>query len=278
MATTYPASIDGYTRPSGASGFNDASATDGTVFADNVYDAVEALETKVGVDASAVATTLDYLVKHGVTPADMLQTGKVTATIATSQNNYNPGGLASASLLMLTASASLLSLTGLAGGVEGRLMWIMNAGASNTITLQNESASSTTTNRFNGGADVKLGSGSAALVRYDGVAGRWNILNAPGAGGAIIYVQGDMRVPTPAQPTSVANKDYVDVAVAAVPVAPDLTPYPVFIQYTAGAWPARSTATSSATKMVIWKGPAATPPSAGGAGAVNGVDIFIAES
>lgn len=46
---------------------------------------------------------------------------------------------------------------------------------------------------------------------------------------------------------------------------------PAFIMYSSG-YPARSTATASATRVVIWIGPVA--PSVGGNGAVDGVDVW----
>ena len=49
---------------------------------------------------------------------------------------------------------------------------------------------------------------------------------------------------------------------------------PAYIQYdtSSSAYPARSTATSSSTRVVIWIGPVA--PSVGGSGAVNNVDVW----
>lgn len=61
MSTNFPTSIDALTNPAG---------TDSVVTVDhaaqhaNANDAIEALETKVGVDSSAVTTSLDYKLKN----------------------------------------------------------------------------------------------------------------------------------------------------------------------------------------------------------------------
>lgn len=61
MAISFPTSLDSLTNPTGANNLNNP---DHATQHSNVNDAVEALEAKVGVDSSAVATSLDYLVKN----------------------------------------------------------------------------------------------------------------------------------------------------------------------------------------------------------------------
>ena len=57
MATNFPASLDGLTNPSSGDTLNAPSHSAQHA---NSNDAIEALQTKVGVDNSAVATSLDY--------------------------------------------------------------------------------------------------------------------------------------------------------------------------------------------------------------------------
>lgn len=57
MATTFPTSLDGLTNPSSGDTLNAPSHSAQHA---NSNDAIEALQTKVGVDNSAVATSLDY--------------------------------------------------------------------------------------------------------------------------------------------------------------------------------------------------------------------------
>ena len=61
MATSFPSGLDSLTNPS--SGDSLSSPSHSAQHA-NVNDAVEALQAKVGVDGSAVTTSLDYKVAH----------------------------------------------------------------------------------------------------------------------------------------------------------------------------------------------------------------------
>lgn len=60
MSISFPTSLDSFTNP--ASGDSQATVNHATQH-DNANDAIAALEAKVGVDSSAVATSLDYKVK-----------------------------------------------------------------------------------------------------------------------------------------------------------------------------------------------------------------------
>lgn len=75
MTTSYPTGLDAFTRPVSGAAHNNPPLT--TVI-DNGYDAIEALEAKVGVDGSAVATSLDYLTKIAL-PKGVLGYAEVTA-------------------------------------------------------------------------------------------------------------------------------------------------------------------------------------------------------
>lgn len=60
MATNFPASLDTLTNPSGS---NTLSSPSHASQHGNANDAIEAIQAKVGVDNSAVATSLDYKVR-----------------------------------------------------------------------------------------------------------------------------------------------------------------------------------------------------------------------
>src|SRR3990167_3196718 len=61
MATSYPTSLDSLTNPTATDPVtNPSHATQHA----NANDALEALEAKVGVDSSAVTTSIDYLLKN----------------------------------------------------------------------------------------------------------------------------------------------------------------------------------------------------------------------
>ena len=61
MAINYPTSLDTFTNPTGSDAMNSVTVPHATQHAD-LNDAVEALEAKVGVNSSAVATSLEYRV------------------------------------------------------------------------------------------------------------------------------------------------------------------------------------------------------------------------
>lgn len=113
--------------------------------------------------------------------------GQLTpAQITSDQNNYSPTGLEFASVLRLDAN-QIRAITGLAGGVDGRVIRIVNvgAGADSTILLRRENASSTAANRFALARDLTLDTGESVTLQYDGAASRWRSLTQPTPTGAV---------------------------------------------------------------------------------------------
>jgi hypothetical protein len=102
-------------------------------------------------------------------------TGDISPTqITADQNDYNPGGLAGASVLRLSTDARR-NLTGLAGGGDGRIVTVVNAGA-NPLGLKNASASSSASNRFDIGSDLVLNAKQACVLLYDATDTRWKLI------------------------------------------------------------------------------------------------------
>lgn len=99
--------------------------------------------------------------------------GTISPTsISANQNNYDPTGLSGAVAVRLSSSGAF-SITGLAGGAQGRLLNLINVGANN-LTLSSESASSTAGNRFIfADGDRVLQPNESVLLRYDGTSSRW---------------------------------------------------------------------------------------------------------
>jgi hypothetical protein len=115
-------------------------------------------------------------------------TGVISPTsLSANQNNYDPSGLSGASTIRQDMTADR-TITGLAGGVEGRIIIITNI-STFQMTLSSESASSTTTNRFAlGGSDAVLPSGASLIIKYDGTTGRWRTVGAtPGLTGGRFF-------------------------------------------------------------------------------------------
>lgn len=61
MSTLFPTDLDAMTNPSSSDKVSFVSHSSQHT---NANDAIEALEAKIGIDSSAVATSLDYLIKH----------------------------------------------------------------------------------------------------------------------------------------------------------------------------------------------------------------------
>jgi hypothetical protein len=108
-------------------------------------------------------------------------TGDISpAQITGNQNDYNPTGLATASVIRLDSDASR-NITGLAGGADGRVIVVHNIG-SNAIVLKNEDAASTAANRFALNADVTLNANQSVPLQYDATSSRWRVLAGTGSG------------------------------------------------------------------------------------------------
>jgi hypothetical protein len=113
-----------------------------------------------------------------------LSTESTPPQLTTSQNNYNPGGVncATSTTLIVSASAAV-NITGLGGGVAGCIMVLINNGT-NTITLRNQSASSSAANQFNIGADFALAANFAVTLKYDATDSFWRQIGGPSAAGS----------------------------------------------------------------------------------------------
>ena len=107
------------------------------------------------------------------------------STITASQNDYNFGTTMWA---RISANASY-QITGLANGVNGRVLILANVGSS-PIELPHESTSSTGANRIitPSGATVTLSANYCAILIYDGATARWRLIayyQVGGGGGTI---------------------------------------------------------------------------------------------
>lgn len=106
----------------------------------------------------------------------------LTLTPAAAQNNYNPTGWdeaepAKATTLALNPSASIV-ISGLAGGVSGRLAILRNTSVDRLIILPDESTDSLAANRFAIRNPVFLLPGASVTLQYDGASSRWRVIAA----------------------------------------------------------------------------------------------------
>ena len=90
------------------------------------------------------------------------------STVNTTENDYSPSGYNSTITLLDIApsTAPSLTLTGLTGGTNGRVIAIRNTRV-NTLIIPGDSASSAIGNRFQANAAVTLGFMDVAIFRYN---------------------------------------------------------------------------------------------------------------
>jgi len=89
VAINYPTSLDNFTNPTGDDSLNSVTVPHATQHSD-LNDAVEALQTKVGADSSAVTSSHDYKIaslETGLTTAQSDITS-VTSRVSTLETSY----------------------------------------------------------------------------------------------------------------------------------------------------------------------------------------------
>jgi hypothetical protein len=102
MATNFPTSLDTFTNPTSSDAMNSVTVPHATQHA-NLNDAVEALEAKVGVDGSAVVTSLEYRVTT-------LENAEIPDTIIDAKGDLIVGSAAdTATRLPVGANATVLT-------------------------------------------------------------------------------------------------------------------------------------------------------------------------
>ena len=124
--------------------------------------------TNVGIGTTNPLTTLDV---NGDLATRM---GTITVTNG-NQNNINIGG---STFVKITSATGNFNVTGLAGGVDGKMVILYNSTNSN-MTFNNNNANSSAGNRIltnTGGNVATSGTGSAILV-YDSAAAAWILVS-----------------------------------------------------------------------------------------------------
>jgi hypothetical protein len=139
-----------------------------------------ALDFHINTNAS-ICSTASGVIVVGVYGANCGSGGGTFRHVATSptqitanQNDYNPGGVSYFQRWSSDAARSVTGLTFTAAQADGQVYVVVNVGAQN-IVLVNQSASSTSANRFlnSSGADITLSANQAADLIYDGTQSRW---------------------------------------------------------------------------------------------------------
>lgn len=117
-------------------------------------------------------------------------TGRLAVTLAGDVNDWNPNHLSSNTIAITTTTDR--NVTGLTGGMPGRLLSLINVGTNGVIHLINESAASLPQNRFKFPTQVNLGPNDSVLIHYDLAAQRWTILNSVALGAGALSTTGSV--------------------------------------------------------------------------------------
>lgn len=156
----------------------------------------------------AIGSPTDFLFSE-----TLRATGDLTPSqITSNQNDYAPTGHADAFNFRLSSDA-VRNITGLAGGVSGRIITLTNIGA-NAILLTDQDSLSSAANRFmfnSGQSPMTLSANESMVFRYDGVSSRWRPLNSA-----------DMANPSFVNLTLSGFQDYEEIASPANPAANNL--------------------------------------------------------
>ncbi|HYB96212.1 MAG TPA: hypothetical protein VEC39_14670 [Vicinamibacterales bacterium] len=90
-------------------------------------------------------------------------------------NNYNPTGFSNCNFLLVTPTGADRSITGMAAGADGDVVYLSNQSTTRSLTLVYESSSSTSVNRFTtpGSTNAVLTPLKTAMLYYG--ANRWNV-------------------------------------------------------------------------------------------------------
>jgi hypothetical protein len=186
-----------------------------STFASSVLAATLTDETGTGLAVFATAPVLTTPTNSGVTTFTdrRRQIGVISPTQITSdKNDYNPTGLAAASVVRVNSDAAR-SITGLLAGIAGDEVLLFNSGSFN-ITLNSQSVSSDATNRFALAADTLLFPNGGVTLLYDGTSSRWRALG----GGSPVSL-------TTASPGSGAAPWFLGTVIPSVTVALTTTNY-----------------------------------------------------
>ena len=176
---TLPIANGGTNGTTATTGFNNLSptTTKGDVIAHNGTNNVRLPVGTNGyllVADSAQSTGLNWTNSPSFTGTVSFNGELTPAAISANTNNYAPTGIDTCNFLRLSASGNF-NLTGIIAPspASNQAIFVVNVGASNSITFKNNDASSTAANRFLLGGDKNVQTDEGILIIYDQTSARW---------------------------------------------------------------------------------------------------------
>lgn len=121
----------------------------------------------------------------GVITGTIKYTGIISpASLSSDQDDWNPTGLSSATIIRISASVDV-SINGLAGGVDGRIIILENISSFNVFVLD-EVGTSSAANRFSLPYDAIIPPNGVVYLQYNGSVSRWRIVST-----GVLQITGD---------------------------------------------------------------------------------------
>ena len=151
--------------------FSNNSATTGerfTVLFDNGISSTNYFEVKEGTGIKLQSSENNIILEGQTLLGDMLS----PTTITTSQNNY--AGLNGGNFGRLSSNASV-TISGIDNGYSGRILPVFNV-STHAISFLDQSGSSTSENRIELPADLRLNQNDGAFFIYDSITTRWRLV------------------------------------------------------------------------------------------------------
>lgn len=151
--------------------FSNNSAATGerfTVLFDNGISSTNYFEVKEGTGIKLQSSENNIILEGQTLLGDMLS----PTTITTSQNNY--AGLNGGNFGRLSSNASV-TISGIDNGYSGRILPVFNV-STHAISFLDQSGSSTSENRIELPADLRLNQNDGAFFIYDSITTRWRLV------------------------------------------------------------------------------------------------------
>ncbi len=123
---------------------------------------------KVGIGTTSPAATLDL--------SGSLAQREISLTLSNGDNNHNVNLVTESVMYRVTGPTAAFTITGIAGGVNGRGITLYNP-TGQSMTLANESSASTAANRIQTqtGTNVSISGNSYVNLYYSSTDSRWNL-------------------------------------------------------------------------------------------------------
>ena len=188
---------------SGSVNIKNLSVTDDTIWGGNSATLTLTTFSNQGISLSPNGTGIITL-SNATTFSTTLQ---ITQTVDSSTTGSAQTVAPTTSNVKAT-NASLTSVAGFSSGTNGKLVTYVN-GTGATLTVLNENAGATASNRIltGTGSDLSVADGASILLVYDNASSRWRIVGGSGGGGFSTNGSG-----TRASPTNVSAGTTVTVA------------------------------------------------------------------